>query len=210
MFTTALFDFDGTIIDSLEMWVDVDKEFFARRGFEYDPEYGKEIASMTLEEAALYTVGEYELLENPHAVVAEWLALAKRQYASVLQPKPGVIPYLYKLKGEGKKLAMVTASDPDLFKPAVERLGLSYIFDAFIYSGNFGAKDTPEFFTYCCKLLEKDPVECMAYDDSLSNLKAAKEAGLKITGVYDSHWDEDQEEIISISDMYIKDFTALI
>ena len=105
----AIFDLDGTLLDSTDVWHRIDRAFLARRGLDLPADYPRAVASMHLHEAAVYTVERFSLTDRPDDVVAEWLAMAKEAYAHQISLKPGAIAFLAQLRERGVRLAVATA-----------------------------------------------------------------------------------------------------
>mgnify|MGYP002735156665 CR=1 FL=1 len=128
-FKAALFDLDGTLLDSLYVWKRVDELFFVNRGMAIPENYGRAIAGMSYRESAEYTCRNYAPCEKWEDVVNEWMRLAADEYAHRVPLKPGSLEYLRMLKREGVKLAVTTAMPHSLFIPCLENLGVLELFD---------------------------------------------------------------------------------
>ena len=116
-----LFDLDGTLIDSNGIWAEVDRTFLARRGYPYTKEYYEGVAHTIFPLAAVFTKEYCHLSESTDEIMAEWMELAKDNYAHVAL-KPHVREYLEKLRAQG--LGM-DKSDPAIFAKATELLGVT-------------------------------------------------------------------------------------
>ena len=112
----AIFDLDGTLLDSMYVWHAVDERFFAERGLTLTPDYAKAIAGMSYRETALYTKKRYGLTEPWEEIVQIWTRMAEREYRENVRLKPGAEAYLRALKARGVRLAVATAMPPGLFK----------------------------------------------------------------------------------------------
>ena len=128
----AIFDLDGTLLDSMYVWHAVDERFFAERGLTLTPDYAKAIAGMSYRETALYTKKRYGLPEPWEEIVQIWTRMAEREYRENVRLKPGAEAYLKALKARGVRLAVATAMPPGLFKPCLEHRGIAGLFDALL------------------------------------------------------------------------------
>ena len=106
-----LFDMDGTLIDSNDVWKDVDREFLARRGLPYTKAYYEGVAHTIFPLAAKFTKEFCNLPDSEEDIMAEWMELAKDAYAHVTV-KPGVRAFLKQCKAENRRMALVTSSVP--------------------------------------------------------------------------------------------------
>ena len=136
----AIFDLDGTLLDSMYVWHAVDERFFAERGLTLTPDYGKAIAGMSYRETALYTKKRYGLTEPWEEIVQIWTRMAEREYRENVRLKPGAEAYLKALKARGVRLAVATAMPPGLFRPCLEHRGIEGLFDALLSVEDAGGR----------------------------------------------------------------------
>ncbi len=105
----AIFDLDGTILDSLWVWEDISKDFLSKKGKDIPVTYIQELCSKSFQEAAEYTIRLFMLSETSQEVISEWNRLALIEYKHNIKLKKYCLPYLQYLKEEGKKLAIATS-----------------------------------------------------------------------------------------------------
>ena len=108
-FKGAVFDLDGTLLDSMEVWKNIDIEFLSKRGLQVPKDYSDEILAMSFRETAEYTIARFGLREQPDDVMHEWNQMAIEAYGHHVQLKPGAKEYLLKLKSRGIRLGVCTA-----------------------------------------------------------------------------------------------------
>ena len=111
----AIFDLDGTLLDSTWVWHQIDIDFLGSRGFDVPPDYVEIITPMTFQEVADYTIERFQLPEKAEEIMAEWNAMAKEAYAKKIQIKPGTIELLSELKKRGIKMGVATSNISDLY-----------------------------------------------------------------------------------------------
>lgn len=205
-----IFDLDGTLIDSTGVWVDVDKIFLARRGFEYSKEYYDGVAHTILQNCATFTKEFLNLEESCEEIIAEWMELAKDAYDHV-PLKPGVREFLDQCKASGERMALLTACVPEHCRTALKRHNLEPYFEQLILAQELNMdKKSPDVFLKVADMLGVKPEDCVLYDDSIEACKSAKKAGVKTVGVYDEHCSEDKEKLQEICDVYIRSFEELL
>lgn len=210
-FHAALFDLDGTLLDSGYVWRDVDAKFFAGRQVEVDhAEYARAVQGLSFREAAVYTKRRYDLPESVEAIMGEWMAMAREAYAHHVNLKPGARSYLRQLKRAGVKLAVVTANRAELFMPALERHGLAELFDAFCTSAEVGNvnKSDGAIYRLAAQRLGVAPEACAVFEDVLEGVAGAKGCGMRVYAIEDAAAEHHRETIAALADGSAADFTG--
>lgn len=210
-FKCAVFDLDGTLLDSTLVWSEVDENFFNRRGLTQPPGYAKAISPMGFERAAVYTIERFNLKETPEQVMAEWNDEAQRMFASRVFLKPGAAEYLELLKQKGVKLCIATASHRELFVPALQNNGVFHLFDYITTLKEVKrGKGFPDIYLESAKKAGESVEDCVVFEDLYEGIKGSKAGGFYTVAVYDKNSEDDTEKIKSISDKFIYDFNELI
>ena len=210
-FSAAIFDLDGTLLDSLWVWQKVDEEFFAVRGMKKPADYARAIQGMSFREAAVYTVRRFGLAESADAVMDEWMRMTVEAYANDVLLKPGALSYLRALKRADVKLAVATANRRELFGPTLERCGALSLFDAVATCAEAGDGDKTNgaVFLLAARRLGAAPEACAVFEDTLEGVTGAKAAGMRAYAVRDGGNDHHSERIAAIADGVIDDFTDM-
>ena len=124
----AIFDLDGTLLDSMGVWDQVDIDFLSRRGIEVPDDYMTKVAAMQFRQIAEYTIARFGLQDTPEELMQEWDDMARVMYSTVVEAKPFACEYLRQLRDSGARLAVATSLPPALREPAMRHVG---IFDYF-------------------------------------------------------------------------------
>lgn len=206
-----LFDLDGTILDSLKIWNDIDLLFFKNHNLIMGEDYHIAIAPLTLEETATYTKNTYKLDIDEEQIMKEWSDLAIKEYAENVNLKKGVKEFLDYLKNKNVHLAIATSCNEEMFKPCLERYGIVSYFEHFYTSQNLKInKSNTNFFKEILNEYKIEPDQILFFEDSLASMKCAKFLGFNVVAVMDKKWEKQKEEIIASSDDQIEDFSQFI
>lgn len=206
-----LFDLDGTILDSLKIWNDIDLLFFKNHNLIMGEDYHIAIAPLTLEETATYTKNTYKLDIDEEQIMKEWSDLAIKEYAENVNLKKGVKEFLDYLKNKNVHLAIATSCNEEMFKPCLERYGIVSYFEHFYTSQNLKInKSNANFFKEILNEYKIEPDQILFFEDSLASMKCAKSLGFNVVAVMDKKWEKQKEEIIAFSDDQIEDFSQFI
>ncbi|WP_455581373.1 HAD family hydrolase [Dysosmobacter sp.] len=204
------FDLDGTLIDSNGVWKDVDRAFLARRGLPYTHAYYEGVAHTIFPLAAKFTKEFCKLPESCEEIMSEWLELAKDAYAHV-GVKPGVRAYLKQCRAEGRRMAVVTSSLPVHCSTALQNLDLEKYFERVTYAQELGLeKKQPDIWLTAAREAGLRPEDCTIFDDSIAACRGARRAKMRVVGVYDPFFSQDERQMRSFCDVYIKSFEELL
>lgn len=175
-FKGAIFDLDGTLLDSMWIWEQIDIEFLGRRGLPVPDDYLKKITPMHFYQAAEYTIGRFGLSETPDDLIAEWSDMALDAYRHRIGLKPYAKEYLLFLKDKGVKLSVATASSEEIYTPALKRNGIYDLFDAFTSSSEAArGQRLPGCIRACRrKKIGLTAVDCAVFEDIYAGVKGAK------------------------------------
>ena len=207
----VIFDLDGTLLDSLEVWHDVDTRFFAKRGMPLPEGYAKAILSMSLPEAAIYTKTEYNLPDSPEALVEEWLLMVKEEFANRVEMKPYAKELLMQLFQSGIKLGVATSSAKELFLPCLKRHGVAHLFTAFTETREAPrGKNFPDPYLLAAERLHLKPQNCAVFEDILVGVRSAKLGGFYTVAISDFHSRTDEPALRAEADLFITSFQELL
>jgi len=211
-FDAAIFDMDGTIIDSLGIWEKIDKEFLEnKRGIPIPPDYVENIAHMSYEETAHYTKERFNLPDTPEELMKEWSDMAEYEYAHNIRLKPFVREYIEFLRKEGKKIVLCTSSPQSFYEPVLKNNGIYDLFDGFCCTCDAGiGKSDPAVYFLAAKKAGVAPCRCLVFEDIFSAASSAKKAEMLVCGVYDERSRKHTERLKKLCDMYISSFEELL
>lgn len=206
-----LFDLDGTLLDSMGVWEQIDVDFLTRRNIPVPEDYAQAIAPMGFRRAAEYTIARFGFSQSPEEIMEEWHQMAVEQYAHHLSLKPGAKEYLKELKQQGKPLAVVTASYPELYQPALERGGVLDLFDTIVTVNQVPrGKGFPDIYLEAAKRIQVPPQQCAVFEDITQGIQGAKAADCLAVAVYDSANQGQWDQTKALADLSIRSFEELL
>ncbi len=207
----AIFDLDGTLLDSTWVWEKIDVDFLAKRGLEVSTEYIEEIKTHNFTTGSKYVVEKFNLKETPEEVAREWLEMAREEYAQRIVLKPHASEFLQSLKIRGMKLATATSSTYELFSECLKRNGIYQLFDVFTETHEVErGKGYPDVYNLAAERCGVKPNECIVFEDILRAVEGAKTGGFYTVAVYDRASAGEKEEILKLCDRYITDYEELL
>lgn len=206
-----IFDLDGTLLDSTSVWAKVDSDFFSRNGKEVPPTYGHEISTMGLSKAAEYTRDTYFPHLTSKEILETWDYLSQKEYEENIPLKEGAVSLLDYLREQGIILTVATANSPHLYMPALERLGISSFFSAFMDPSKCNAsKSSTKFFDELAASFKLEKEEVAVVEDSLLPLTISKEAGYLSIGVFDKRSTKNIQLFKEKSDIFMNSLSDLL
>lgn len=207
----AIFDMDGTLIDSMGYWQRLGREYLAKMGVVENVEPVIErIKPMTMLESSALFMEAFGIPGPPERIAAEMNAVMDAHYRSDIPLKPGVADYLRTLRQAGVRLCVATATPEPLARACLERLGVADCFEFLLSCDAVAAgKDRPDVFLEAARRLEAVPADIAVYEDAIYAVRTAKAAGFYVVGVYDDASAANWAELNTLCDATIRDWRVL-
>ncbi|WP_302549648.1 HAD family hydrolase [Eubacterium ventriosum] len=207
----AVFDLDGTLLDSSWVWEKVDEKFLGDRGFQVPDDYVDEISPLGAERAAVYTIERFGLNEDKDDIVREWIEMAKKEYATEVVCKPYAKEFLEELQKLNIKMAVATSSDRELFMKTLEREGILKYFQKIVTVDEVErGKGYPDIYEEAARRIKVNPHKCLVFEDILAGVTGASLGEFNVVAVFDEKSKHNWEKIKSISKYSINDYKELL
>ncbi len=207
MIKGMIFDLDGTLIDSMRVWEQIDIDFLGKRGLTVPPDYLEQITPMGFLNAAQYTISRFGFSESPEEVEQEWMAMAEYAYSHTIQMKPGAKAFLKQCQKLGMKMAVATSSKESLYQPCLKHHNIAHMFQAAVTTLQAGEdKHSPKIYEMAAGRLGLLPSECIVFEDILLGVQTAHNAGFLTAAVYEEASAKDTDALRSLADFYLDSF----
>ena len=208
---TYLFDFDGTLVDSMSIFAEVMLKMLDEGGVEYPDNVLKLITPMGMQKTVEYFI---ELgMDMPAEQIAKKMGdYFIDEYTHRIPAKEGVIETLEVLRARGDSLNILTASPHITLDPCLNRLGIYDMFDnVWSCDADFGkTKTDPQIYRDAADRIGVAVEDMIFIDDNLYADIAGKQSGAVVYGIYDPSSAEYEQQIRDVTDRYIRVFSELL
>ena len=207
MITGAIFDADGTLLDSMSVWDTIGEDYLRSIGYTPRENLSKTFQTMSLLQAARYYQSEYGVKLSAEEIICGVNGLLERFYLNEALLKPGVEGFLRELSAHGVRLCVATATERPLVEAALVRSGLLGYFDGILTCTDVGCgKDEPLIYRQALELVGGNRPSVVVFEDALHAVRTAKADGFPVAAVYDGH-EKRQDELKAMADFYLTDFS---
>ena len=207
MLKGAIFDFDGTLFDSMFIWDTAGEVYLRSVGIEPREDLRKVLKPMSLLQSAQYIRECYQIPLTVEEIMDGVNRTVEGFYFHTVQPKEGVIAFLEQMKKQEVRMCIATATDRYQVEAALKRCGMeSFFFEIFTCTDVGHGKDEPIIFQKAMEYLGTTKANTIVFEDAYHAAKTAKADGFITVAVFDSH-ETKQAELLFISDCFIENFT---
>lgn len=201
----VIFDLDGTLIDSMQVWYDVDRRFLGENGVSDPPEdISDRVKKMTIDQSSELFIREFGLSCTKEYVIRRVEELVRLEYEENIPLKPFAAELLKLLDSRGIPCGVATVTYDSLAEAVLGRCGIRDRFKFLLTDKDFpGGKNSPDIYIRAAELLGTKPEETLVIEDSLHCVETAKKAGFITAAVYDRAADADRAAMERLADFYI-------
>ncbi len=208
---SVIFDLDGTLVDSMWLWHDIDVEFLEKRGLALPETYQRDIEGMSFTETAVYTKGLFQLSESVEELKAIWNRMAIEKYTYEVAFKPGAEEFLKYCRKQGITVGIATSNSRDLVEAVAGSLHFQdYIQEIVTACEVSRGKPAPDVYLEAASRLKAQPERCLVFEDVPMGILAGKNAGMRVCAVEDEFSLTQQAEKKKLADYYILDYYEVL
>ena len=209
MIKGAIFDFDGTLLDSMFIWDTFGEDYLRTLGKEPKENLTETFKTFTLEQAAEYYREHYGVTLSVEEIVDGVNDMVAEIYRTKVTLKDGVRAFLEGLRAQDVKMCVATVTDRPIVEDVLNRLGIRDFFVEILTCAEVGCnKETPHIYRAALELLGTKKDETVVFEDALHALITAKKDGFKVAAVYDRH-ERHQTQMKENGDYYITDYETV-
>lgn len=201
----AIFDMDGTLVDSMGYWNRLADEYLVQRGYPtLTPALREESIALTMEGSARLFIREFGIPGTPEQIAGDINALMEEHYRTDVPLKSGAAAFLDRLRAAGIKMCIASSTAPALIDICLRRLGVRDHFEFLLSCEEVGeGKNRPTVYLEAARRLGGTPENTVIFEDILVAARTAKGAGFSLGVIYDVNSDAEQPQLKALADCYI-------
>ena len=207
----VLFDLDGTLVESMSMWGDIDVDYLKKFHIPVPEGLQKAIEGLSMYQTAVYFKGNFAIEDSLENIMDEWNRMAYEKYTTEIPLKPGVRAFLDVLKSKNIPCGIATSNSRILTEAILKSHQVENYFSVMVTGDEItNGKPNPEVYLEAAKKLDIAPEHCLVFEDIPFGIMAGKRAGMTVCAVEDDYSMNDMEEKIRLADFYIKSYEELL
>lgn len=207
----AIFDMDGTLMDSMWIWRDIDIEYLGRFGIALPEDLQAKIEGLSFAETAVYFQEHFGITDSIDKIQSDWNDMAIDFYRHRIGMKKGARELLTQMKERGMKIGIATSNSVELTEECLAANGVADLFDTVRTSRDTPrGKPFPDIYLSVADEWGIAPEDLIVFEDIPNGAIAGKRAGMEVIAVADDYALPRREELIRIADHFIEDFTQIL
>lgn len=203
----VIFDLDGSLVDSMWIWRDIDIAYLGRYGIALPENLQQEIEGMSFSETAVYFKERFAIPDSLEEIKSNWNQMARDKYMNEVPLKPGVREFLEGCRARGIKLGIATSNSRELVENIARAHNLHNYFTCIMTACDVNkGKPAPDIYLAVARELQVEPCRCLVFEDIIPGIQAGKNAGMEVCAVEDAYSNSAREAKEELADYYIEDF----
>ncbi len=210
-FDACIFDLDGTLLDSMWMWHDIDVRYLSRFGIDCPGDLQASIAGKSFTETAVYFKERFGIPDDIETIKKTWEEMSVDTYRTRVFPKPGAVDFLQEMKRRGKRLGIATSNGAPMVNAVLDVLDLRQYLDVVVTACEVPrGKPFPDIYLKTAADLGVIPEKCLVFEDISEGIIAGKRAGMTVCAMRDDFSADQEPRKALLSDWMISDYRELL
>lgn len=210
-YEAVIFDLDGTLIDSMWVWDEIDKKFLGDLHIDIPNDMEEDLEGKSFTETAVYFKERFKLTMSIEEIMACWNELAWEFYTHKVTLKPGVEEWLAYLRGNNIKMGIATSNSIELVTQVLKALNIEGYFSAIKTGCEVGrGKPYPDIYLKTAEALQVETERCLVFEDIPNGIRAGKNAGMEAWGIQDMQKEDVKNKLIELADCFVKDYNEVL
>ena len=206
----VIFDLDGSLVDSMWMWRDIDIEYLGKFGIPLPENLQREIEGMSFSETAVYFKEHFNIPDSIEQMKEDWNRMAWDKYLHEVPLKEGVADFLSGCRDRGILLGIATSNSRELVENIADVHGFHNTFQCIMTGCDVAhGKPFPDIYLAVAEQLSVKPENCLVFEDIIPGIQAGKSAGMRVCAVDDDYSIADKAEKEALADYYMMNFRGL-
>lgn len=207
----VIFDLDGSLVDSMWMWKEIDIEYLGRFGISVPENLQERIEGMSFSETAEFFKRNFQIPDSIQQIKDDWNAMAWDKYSFEVPLKEGADRFLKYCREKGILLGIATSNSRELVQNVAAVHELEDYFSCIMTGCDVAkGKPAPDIYLAVAKELQVEPRRCLVFEDIIPGIQAGKAAGMKVCAVEDAYSLSQKEEKAAMADYYIENFKDIV
>lgn len=207
----VLFDLDGSLVDSMWLWRDIDIEYLGRYGISLPEGLQSEIEGMSFSETAVYFKKRFHIPETLDKIKNDWNQMAWDKYTHQVPLKAGAREFLEHCHQNNIRLGIASSNSRELIENVLKVHGIHGYFDGIVTGCEVAkGKPAPDVYLEAARRCHAAPERCLVFEDIVPGILAGKAAGMRVCAVWDEYSRHQESDKKSLSDYYIKDYLEIM
>ncbi|MBP3603656.1 MAG: HAD family phosphatase [Lachnospiraceae bacterium] len=203
----VLFDLDGTLVDSMWIWKDIDIEYLGRFGITLPDDLQSCIEGMSFTETAVYMKERFAIPDSIEVMKEQWNQMAWQKYTQEVPLKKGALEFLEYCRSHHIKLGIATSNSKELVTAVLDALHIQNYFDCVVTGCEVNkGKPAPDIYLKAASKCNVLPEKCLVFEDIIAGITAGKTAGMRVCAVEDAYSMSMQHEKEVLADYTIKNY----
>lgn len=203
----VLFDLDGTLVDSMWIWKNIDIEYLGKFGIELPNDLQSSIEGMSFSETAVYMKERFQIPDSVETMKNQWNKMAYQKYTEEVLLKDGALEFLNHCRSQNIKLGIATSNSKELVAATLEALNIKQYFQSVVTGCEVTkGKPAPDVYLLAAEKCKVSPDKCLVFEDIVPGIMAGKAAGMRVCAVEDAYSASQMSEKKKLADYSIKSY----